>query len=148
MRVSAWMRRTLVTIDPGSGLSDARRVMERNDLPGLPVTRDGKLVGMLSGHDIDGAQPPPVPGHSGEARFRGLNSVRVADVMSRDVTSVAPVTPLAQVARLMRDRAVEALPVLKAGELVGVVSVDDLLELLESHVQDDADAPPDFCGKV
>ena len=55
----------------------------------------------------------------------------MAVVLRRPVSAVAPRTPLAEAARLMRDHKVEALPVLKGGEVVGILTVSDSLEALE-----------------
>jgi CBS domain-containing protein len=53
---------------------------------------------------------------------------RVCDVMSREVTSIRPETPLAQVEDLFDTRGFDALPVLEAdGALVGIVSKLDVL---------------------
>jgi CBS domain-containing protein len=55
--------------------------------------------------------------------------VRVRDVMSRPAVMVPPETPLKDLADLLVERAISAVPVVAAGELVGIVSEADLLPL-------------------
>jgi len=65
----------------------------------------------------------------------------VRDAMSREVVSVTPDVPVSELARLMLDRRVHRLLVLDfAGTPVGVVSVDDLLQVL-GHIDLTAEVP-------
>ncbi len=52
--------------------------------------------------------------------------MKVSDVMTRKVVTVAPETPLTEVARLMLSRHISAVPVVDAGRVVGIVSEGDL----------------------
>lgn len=63
-----------------------------------------------------------------------LNQLTAADVMTRDVVTIAPDATLRMAARLMAKHGVSALPVVKGGVAVGVVSETDL-------IQPDATAP-------
>lgn len=53
--------------------------------------------------------------------------MRVGDVMTREVLTVAPETPVPEIARLLWDHHISAAPVVVAGHLVGIVSERDLL---------------------
>lgn len=63
--------------------------------------------------------------------------MKVGDVMTRQVVTVAEETTVAEVARIMRERGFSAVPVLdKAGRLVGIVSEGDLIrELLPRYAE-------------
>ncbi|MCX7670854.1 MAG: CBS domain-containing protein, partial [Anaerolineae bacterium] len=54
--------------------------------------------------------------------------LRVADVMSREVTTVRPDTPLAEVVELLVRRRLKAVPVLEGGRVVGIITGGDLLQ--------------------
>ena len=74
---------------------------------------------------------------------------RVGDVMSRDVASVRPDTPLDDVTRLLVDRDVKAAPVVDAdGRVVGVITGGDLLERggLPVRLSLQKDLPPDLAA--
>jgi CBS domain-containing protein len=56
---------------------------------------------------------------------------RVADLMRPDVVKASPATDVRRAAGLMRRHGVGCLPVVDRGRLVGIVTVSDLLALLE-----------------
>src|SRR5581483_8314000 len=62
------------------------------------------------------------------ARRRGRRTMRVDELMTRDVVTVAPDTPLREVAELLVAHRISGVPVCNcAGEVVGVVSEQDVL---------------------
>jgi acetoin utilization protein AcuB len=102
-----------------------------DDVRHLPVVQGGRLVGLVTDRDLNAAYPSPATSLSIAEIQAAWGQIPVAAVMRRQVIAVAPRTPLAKAARLMRDHKLEALPVLKGGEVVGIVTVNDLLEALE-----------------
>ena len=87
----------------------------------LVVVRDGRVVGVLSRQDLAGPS-------GGVHRRMGRT---VGDLMRRDVATVTPQTSLRRAASLMRRQGIGCLPVLRAGKLVGLLTVSHLLEILE-----------------
>ncbi|HYB72334.1 MAG TPA: CBS domain-containing protein [Candidatus Sulfotelmatobacter sp.] len=144
MRVAAWMKRDVVAVDPEQSLLRAEALMQRHATRHLPVVRKGRLVGILTDGDLQAAKPSPATTLLAQEVSYHLWTMKVREVMARDVVTVAPATPLAQAARLMRDRNIGALPVLKDGELVGILTDAGLMELLESLLRDDGDPGPRF----
>ena len=58
------------------------------------------------------------------------------DVMTRDVATVVESTPVEEIARLLLERRISAVPVLGAGgEVVGIVSEGDLMRRSELHTE-------------
>ena len=68
--------------------------------------------------------------------------MRVEDIMTRTVISAAPETSVLDLATLMLDNRVSAIPVISGGSLVGIVSEADLLRRYEIGTQRDAAARP------
>jgi CBS domain-containing protein len=62
----------------------------------------------------------------------GSSTMNAADVMTPDVITAAPDTPLSELARLMLEHHISALPVLDDGRIVGIVSESDLLHRAEA----------------
>jgi magnesium transporter len=83
---------------------------------------DGELRGVLSFHDLVFADP----------------RTPVASLMIRNVTSVPVDTPMDEVAHLLRDSGLLALPVLDARHrLLGIITIDDVIDVLENeHTED------------
>ena len=64
--------------------------------------------------------------------------LRVADVMCQEIHSVAPGDAMRQVLHLLRTYRISGLPVLQAGQLIGVVSLEDLMRCLLDQALDAA----------
>jgi len=123
----------LLTVRPEDLVDLAASMMDWEKIRHVPVEDDeGQLVGIVS--------------HRALLRLvaRGQNGgdpVSVKDVMRRDPVSVRPDTSTVEAMKLMRDRAVGALPVIEDGKLVGIVTEHDLIDvsrkLLERFLSDD-----------
>lgn len=146
MRVADVMTREVVTVAPDTPVQEIARRMWTHRVSGVPVVAaDGALVGIVSEGDLlvrnanlhvpsfirvlDAMLPLGNPRRFEEELRRALGST-AADVMTRDVITVAPDTDLADAATLMLDRRVKRLPVLEGTRLVGIISRADFVRLL------------------
>ena len=132
MRVGDRAWRGIVTVSPAESLAAAAELMRRHRIDHLPVVERGALVGIVTATDLDAAAPSAATTLTvREVRDR-LSRIPVSQAMTRDVIAVAPETPLAEAARLMRDRDLGALPVVRGDEVVGILTVSDLLAELQA----------------
>jgi CBS domain-containing protein len=120
MRVSEIMTSAAVTDRSDDTVSEAARKMWHQQTGSLLVMDDESLVGILTERDVLRAV----------AAGSRLDEVRVSEVMSKDVVTVAPGTSLREAAKLMADRWIRHLPVVDASEVVGVISQRDLVGIL------------------
>jgi len=115
-----------VTIDADAPLGDAAARLHAARLARLVVLRDGRPVGVLATSDL--------------VRRLGRGSVdrdTVADVMSHGLVSCRESTTVGQAARVMTERQVRALVVVRAdGRPLGVVTGTDLLPLVGTDGRD------------
>jgi len=116
MLVKDVMRYPVLTVDERATLRSAYQVMQDHQIRHLPVTKAGKLVGIVTDRDIRLAVSPLAEGGP-----RHLEAA-VGGVMSQPVLSADPLDPVEEAARLMRRRKIGALPVLEGEELVGIVT--------------------------
>jgi len=117
------------SVSPETTLASAVRMLEELDIRHLPVVNEaGELVGMLSDRDLrgtmgasEGSRPPP--------------SARIVDLMNGDVVQASPDDDLSEIAELIVDNRIGAVPIVDArGVLVGIVSyVDVLRSMTESR---------------
>jgi CBS domain-containing protein len=121
MRVRELMRTPVVTIGSDESAEKALQRMRRHRIRHLVVTSDGGLAGMISERDLGGRH--------GESTRRGRS---VEDLMTARVVSAEPTMTLRDAANLMRGHMVGSLPVVKGGELVGIVTATDVLDALGS----------------
>jgi acetoin utilization protein AcuB len=135
MLVRDCMARSVVTIEGDVSLAEAAAAMARHGVRQLPVVRRGRLVGLVSDRELLAARPSPATSlTAGEIPAR-LQQIPVAEIMVREPTYVVPGTPLAEAARLMRDHSLEALPVLRDGRLVGLLTDGIALRVLAALVE-------------
>jgi CBS domain-containing protein len=147
MKVSDVMTHTLVTTNPGASLEEAANLMVRTRVSGLPVVdATGAVVGMLTEGDLirrielgTAGQRPGwlasllAPGRAARDYVR-THGRTVSEVMTSSVVSTSPDAPLAEVVALMEAQQVKRLPVLKEGQLIGIVSRSDLLRALSKFL--------------
>lgn len=106
-----------IALDRDASLVEAARVMRDEGIGDVIVVEGEDAAGIVTDRDIviravaDGADP---------------NSTRLGQIVSGDLTSVAPDDPVDRAVELMREKAVRRLPVLEGGKPVGVVSLGDL----------------------
>jgi CBS-domain-containing membrane protein len=137
------MTREVVTIQPEASVEELAKLLEENRISGAPVLdKNGVLVGVVTQSDLvqrsrDLELPPALnildlhlfletPSHF-KKRLEKLLGGQVKDVMTETPISVAPGTPVNEIARLMADKGVHTLPVLEEGKLVGIVGKLDLI---------------------
>lgn len=144
MNVADVMSRAVVTVMPGHSVRHAAQIMLDHKVSGVPVVDgDGGLVGILTEGDLlrrveyglTPSRPHWIEAVSSEGLARDFvksHSWRVADVMSKHVVSVTEGTSLSDVAILFGTRGIKRAPVVRDGQLVGVISRADLLRIIAS----------------
>jgi CBS domain-containing protein len=143
MKASEVMTRDVLTVGPQTAVAEAIRLMLDNSVSGLPVLADnGKVVGILTEGDLLRRSETGTERHRprwleilmGPGRMAGeyirTHGRRVEEIMTTDLISVAPDTPLDEVVSLMERRRIKRVPVLDDDALLGIVSRADLLRSL------------------
>ena len=136
MIVSMWMARDLVTIGPDTGVSEAAMLMARKRIRRLLIVDtkpDGlHLLGILSAKDVLHAFPPNVNPFSVEVSGDKPVRFTVNEIMSREVRTTTPDTPIEEAAAFMCDHKIGALPVVRAGKLIGIITESDIFRAFVS----------------
>jgi CBS domain-containing protein len=137
------MTRNVISVPPDATVADAVELMLGRGISGLLVVdASGMLAGIVTEGDLLrrdelGTQRRrswwlrliASPGRQA-ADFTRAHGRKVADVMTRDVLSVAADAPLTDIVALMEEHRVKRVPVLDGVRVVGVVSRADLLRAL------------------
>ncbi len=131
MLVSDRMSRNPVTTKPFASVPDALKVMQGSKSRVLPVLDEkNRLVGVVSLVDLFRVSPSPATSLSVWELDYLLEKIRVEEVMTRDVITVAEDTAVEEAGRIMSDNKISGLPVMREGELVGIITESHLLNIL------------------
>ena len=106
-----------VCMAAGESVSAAARAMKQHGIGTVLVLTDGRLSGLVTDRDITVRVL---------AENRDPRTTRVGDICSGELVVLDPDDDLAEASRLVRDRGVRRIPVLRDGTPVGVVSIGDL----------------------
>ena len=137
-----------VACQASDAVSDAVKLLKKNDISGMPVLEGERLVGVVSESDLlkmlsaedEGGLWLPSPLEILEVPIRDLirwerlqagaeeiGKVRVTDVMTKKVVTVGPEDTIERAASMMVRHRINRLPVLEGEKLVGIVTRGDII---------------------
>ena len=131
MHVKDYMQAITMTVSPNDLVSTARRIMNDLFIRHLPVVREGnRLVGILTDRDLRQASPPNGVHGTTQERDDELCAIIVTDVMTQQVYTASPDTPLIEAASALLEHKFDCLPVIdEDGILVGLITVSDFVRV-------------------
>ena len=132
MRVREVMSSPVVSVPPGMPLKEVARILVTRGISAVPVVDDGALVGILSEADLVPLELVPDPrAHLAPLPEASPPAFRIAsEAMTRDVIALPEEADVADAGRLMLERRIKSIPVLRGRRVVGIVARRDLLEVL------------------
>src|SRR5690606_4186036 len=130
MLVSEWMTQGPRTVSPDTPVMEAMQYLREGGYRRLPVTRDGVLVGIVTDRDLKEATPSRATTLSIYELNYLLSKLKVKDVMRTPVITVRSSDTIEQAALLMEEHKVSGLPVLEGSDLVGILTITDLMRAL------------------
>jgi CBS domain-containing protein len=125
LKVSDVMTRDPVTLGPEDSLMRAFEVLRLHHIRRLPIVVGDRLVGIVVEGDLKRAQPSILTTNEEEFN-RVLESTQIGRIMINEPVTVDEPTPLAEAVRLLLKTKFGALPVLRDGRLVGILTDNDL----------------------
>jgi acetoin utilization protein AcuB len=133
MLVKEIMTPNPITVEPGMPVTKAQRLMKEDGIRHLPVIKEGKgLVGLVTRDALNRALPSELSSLSiWEINYQ-LAHIKVRDVMVKKVITVTEEVTVEESARIMIDKKIGSLPVMRDGQLVGIVTDIDLLRALSN----------------
>lgn len=130
MLVKERMSRNPITIKADTPVTEAQGLMKREKIHHLPVLdREGRLVGIVTEKDLLYAAPSPATTLSVYEMTSLLAKLTVDKVMSAKPLTVTEDVALEEAARIMADRNIGGLPVMRGSTLVGIITESDLFRV-------------------
>ena len=145
MNAADVMVTNVITVGLDACLQDVAHLLLTNRISAVPVVdNDGKVVGIVSEGDLMRRAEAGtgrrrswwlslLTGKEGlAAQYVKEHSRKVADVMTRDVITATPDTPLQDIANILEKNSIKRVPIIEDGKMVGLVSRANLLQALAS----------------
>jgi CBS domain-containing protein len=106
------------SIGPKAMVINAIQLMDEKNVGALPVVENGTLVGIVSERD-----------YMRKVILKGRSSKEtpVSDIMTKQLLTVNPSDSVTQCMRIMTEKRVRHLPVLKGSNLIGILSIGDVV---------------------
>ncbi|NHX36246.1 MULTISPECIES: CBS domain-containing protein [Halolamina] len=126
MPIEDLARSDTVMADPGTPVTDLAATMDEENVGSIVITTDETPVGIVTDRDLTvrvlaaGTEP---------------TEQTAEDVMTTDLCTVDPDTGFYEAATLMADNGIRRLPVCEGDSLVGIITADDIAELIADEQQ-------------
>lgn len=118
---------TIFQVGPSITVFEALQLLAEHEVGAMIVMDQGHLVGVISERD-----------YTRKVALQGKNSkeTKVADIMTREVTTVTPDTGTRACMTLMSQQNIRHLPVVKGSVVLGMISIRDILnDIIADHEQ-------------
>lgn len=131
MRVRDYMTTSVTTLPDDARLLDAALLIRRTGKRHVPIlTAEGKVVGIISDRDVSRLAPSMLAQMTPEDYNRVFEATPITKAMTRNPMIVSPDAPVAEAVSLLYTKKIGALLAVEDGKLVGILTVNDMLGLL------------------
>jgi acetoin utilization protein AcuB len=130
MRIRDIMTKNPITVDSETLVLDAQKIMKENNIRRLPIVDKGKLVGIVTQHDLLEASPSPATSLSVHELNYLLAKMTVKEVMKKNPVTFTPDTPFEEALRIGQEKKIGSFPVMDKGKLVGIATESDIVRFL------------------
>lgn len=117
IRVGDCMTKNVITITPEESIQSAAKKMKSNKIGCVVVSKDNKIMGVVTERDL-------VWNYVAEGKGE-----TVRDVMSKPAITVGPEMDIMEAAKLMKQKGIKKLPIVRDAKLVGIITDSDIMRL-------------------
>ncbi|MCK9151466.1 CBS domain-containing protein [Methanobacterium alcaliphilum] len=140
--VEDFMSTDVITTTPGTPIEGASKIMVRNKLRRIPVVgeerrtphpENEKLVGIVTATDILEflGQSKAFNNMTSNSAAEILDN-KITEIMENEVVTTAPNSRLGAVCEVMENKGIGGMPVVKDGELLGIITESDMLKAIKT----------------
>jgi acetoin utilization protein AcuB len=130
MLVRKKMKKDLFTITKDERMTVAKKIIKEKNIRHLPVVDGKKLIGLVTNMDIRKAEASPATSLEIRELHYLLDKLTVGEIMTRNVITISPDISIEEATTLLHDNKIGCLPVVEDGVLVGMITENDVMEIL------------------
>lgn len=123
------MKKNVISVEPETTVTEAKELMNKNNISKLPVIKGGKLAGIITKNDLLQAGPSLATTLDMYEISYLLSKLNVKKIMTAEVVTASPDDVVEDAARVMVEKQIGCLPVVKNGVVVGIITENDLFRL-------------------
>lgn len=125
----------VISVAPDTPIGEAVKLLHARNIGAVPVMRDGRLEGVFSERDVI-----RVIAERGVDAVEGL----VSEAMTAPAITTEPPHPVLAALTVMTRQRVRHLPVVADGQVIGIVSIGDLVKYRIDRIEADAAAMREY----
>jgi acetoin utilization protein AcuB len=144
MKVKEVMKKSVITVNKDASIKECGDLLEKHDINGVPVTDNGRIVGVITRADIFKSILPRYPEIFEEERYLmdfeyieeridKISKLKVHDLMGAPAMTLDQDTPLVKAGSVMVLRKVKQMPIMDKDKLVGIITLTDICRNLLSR---------------
>ena len=130
MLVRKKMKKDLFSITKDERMTVAKKIIKEKNIRHLPVVDGKKLIGLVTNMDIRKAEASPATSLEIRELHYLLDKLTVGEIMTRNVITISPDISIEEATTLLHDNKIGCLPVVEDGVLVGMITENDVMEIL------------------
>ena len=140
MLVRDYMTTSVTTLPDDAKLLDAALMIRRTGKRHVPIVsaEDGKVVGIISDRDVSRLAPSILSQQSEEEYNDIFENTPITLAMTKDPISIGPDATISEAVQLLYTKKISGLLVMENGQLKGIVTVTDMLGLLNELLNEKA----------
>lgn len=130
MLVGEQMSSPVITVHPETSMDEALELMHKEHIRRLPVVNEsGQLIGIVSEGQLLKASPSDATTLSVWEVRALTRKITIEKIMTQEVTTVTEDTPIEEAARIMVDKNIAGLPVMRDDKIIGLITETDLFKI-------------------
>ena len=131
MLIRNFMTKDAVTIDAEESMPKAIQLLKQHKINMLPVTHQGKLVGVITDRDLKQASPSEATDLETHELKYLLNRIKIKDIMTKQVITIPLDYTIEEAAEILMNEDISGAPVVNdQGQMEGVITSTDLYKAL------------------
>jgi acetoin utilization protein AcuB len=130
MLVRNWMSEPVITLEEDEPIIKAFQILKEFKIRRIPITKNGKLTGIVTNTDIKTATPPKFAPVEIQEFYQLFSELPLKEIMTKDPITVYPEDSIEKAAILMLENKISGLPVINKDKyVVGIITQTDIFKL-------------------